>query len=154
VKPRILPDDLTLLEMSKTMYDREIADIYGVTRSVATAALRRARINAGLTPLHKHRRHDVPSPRELLKLDREMTRQELADKLALTTTALSHHICKAKRKLGLPVPRPGGYNQRRTNAPPFDELDDALRRWGIAGTADEYDVDEAQVALWMREHNI
>jgi len=38
------------------------------------------------------------------------------------------------------------------SAPPASELTDACARWGISGAAIEYEVDEAQIAAWLRSY--
>ena len=128
---RKLPRDPELLELSKTLTCREIAQRYDVNLHYAYQMLRRLWADQPTErPLGKRK---VPSDRTLLELRKTMTARQIASRYGVHFTAVHKHL-------------------RRLRQPPdAEELADAIQRWGLDGAAEEYDVDVAQVAAWMRE---
>ena len=128
---RKLPRDPELLELSKTMTCREIAQRYDVNLHHTYEVLRRLWADQPTErPLLKRK---VPSDGKLLELRKTMTARQIASRYGVHFTAVQKHM-------------------RRLRQPPdAEELADAIQRWGLDGAAEEYDVDVAQVAAWMRE---
>ena len=128
---RKLPRDPELLELSKTLTCREIAQRYDVNLHYAYEMLRRLWADQPIErPLLKRK---VPSDGKLLELRKTMTARQIASRYGVHFTAVHKHL-------------------RRLRQPPdAEELADAIQRWGLDGAAEEYDVDVAQVAAWMRE---
>ena len=128
---RKLPRDPELLELSKTLTCREIAQRYDVNLHYAYEMLRRLWADQPTErPLGKRK---VPSDGKLLELRKTMTARQIASRSGVHITAIHAHL-------------------RRLRQPPdAEELADALERWGMDGCAEEYEVDTAQIAAWMRE---
>ena len=128
---RKLPRDPELLELSKTLTCREIAQRYDVNLHYAYQMLRRLWADQPTErPLGKRK---VPSDGKLLELRKTMTARQIASRYGVHFTAVHKHL-------------------RRLRQPPdAEELADAIQRWGLDGAAEEYDVAVAQVAAWMRE---
>lgn len=160
---RQLPPDDELLDLSRTMSNAQLANAYGVTVSAVAKLLVHARRRTGRDPERLSRpgprlktgpsaARQLPPDDELLALVRQTTHRKLGEEYGVTARAVSMAVRRARQRLGLPPrqPRP----RASKNRPPAAELDDALRRWAIAGTAEEYDVTEAQVVSWMRELGI
>jgi len=128
---RKLPRDPELLELSKTMTCREIAQRYDVNLHHTYEVLRRLWADQPAERPMSRRR--VPPDNELLELRKTMSVREIASRYGVHFTAVHKHL-------------------RRLRQPPdAEELADAIQRWGLDGAAEEYDVDVAQVAAWMRE---
>ena len=167
---RQLPPDDELLDLSRTMSNAQLANAYGVTVSAVAKLLVHARRRTGRDPERLSRpgprlktgpapSRRLPADDELLALVRQTTHRELGEEYGVTARAVSMAVRRARQRLGLPKPprkpktrKPKPKDKQRR--PPKAELDDALRRWAIAGTAEEYDVTEAQVVSWMRELGI
>ena len=128
---RKLPKSAELLELSKAMTCREIAQRYDVNLHHTYEVLRR--IWADQPAERPMSRRRVPPDNELLELRKTMSVREIASRYGVHFTAVHKHL-------------------RRLRQPPdAEELADAIQRWGLDGAAEEYDVDVAQVAAWMRE---
>jgi len=128
---RKLPRDPELLELSKVLTCREIAQRYDVNLHYAYGVLRR--LWAEQTDEKPMGKRKVPPDSRLLELRKTMTCREIAQRYGVHITAIHAHL-------------------RRLRQPPdAEELADAIQRWGIDGAAEEYDVTPAQVATWMRE---
>jgi transposase-like protein len=154
---RKLPEAAELLELSKTLTNRELAERYGSTMGSVAAALAHARQVIGRNPRRTRRRSPrvLPPPAELLELSKTSTQSEIAERYGVSPSYVSAEIRALRRAAGLPPMRrgrpPGAQTQPSYDGPPRDELDDALTRWGLDGVAEEYDVTPAQIAAWMRE---
>ena len=128
---RKLPRDPELLELSKTLTCREIAQRYDVNLHYAYQMLRRLWADQPTErPLGKRK---VPSDGKLLELRKTMTARQIASRYGVHITAIHAHLRRLRQR------------------PPREELADAIQRWGLDGAAEEYDVDVAQIAAWMRE---
>jgi transposase len=75
----------------------------------------------------------LPRDPELLELSKTLTCREIAQRYDVNL----HYAYQMLRRL--------------CQRPPREELADALERWGMDGCAEEYEVDTAQIAAWMRE---
>jgi hypothetical protein len=150
-------NEAELLKLSETMTPSQLAARYGVS----TAIIRRH-----LDQLHEDglpcaRKSKLPPDRELVQLYETMTQAEIGARYGVTRYAVSKALWRARENLGVKALRrskggagrpPGSRDSppKGYDGPPYDELDDALRRWGIDGCAEEYDVTPAQVAEWMK----
>ena len=134
--PRKLPPDRELLELIKSHSYQQVADLYGVSYSGVAQALSKARKNLGLA------RKRLPQGAALLALLESESMSQVALRYGVQVSAVSEARRRAVRDLE-PVANPD-------DTPPRKELDDALRRWGIDGVAEEYDVSTERVCAWMR----
>lgn len=164
-----LPHDRELLHLATTLTNAEIAQRYGTqTGTVARAIARACRTTGqevkrqGGAPVSKSK---LPPDRELVKLYETMTQAEIGARYGVVASTVHKALQRARENLGVKALRkskggagrpPGSRDSPSASydGPPYDELDDALRRWGMDGAAEEYDVDTAQVAAWMRALDI
>lgn len=155
---RKLPRDPALLELSKTMTNKEIAERFGVSYSHVASCLTSARQELGINPPRHNdtlgRPRATPSDDELLELSKTLLQREIAEEYDVTPSYISNQLRRVRKERGLPPAKRGRPRKGRAgvgyDGPPRDEFADALERWGMNGCAEEYDVDAAQIAAWMR----
>jgi len=155
--PRKLPEAAELVEMSKTMTNREIAEHYGSTPGSVAAWLAKARQTTGCRPRRTRRKGPrvLPPRAELVEMSKTMTQRKIAERYGVSPSYVSTEIRALRRAQGLPPMRRGrppgeSMTPLDYDGPPRDELSDALTRWGIDGAAEEYDVSTERVCAWMR----
>ena len=127
---RKLPRNPELLELSKVLTCREIAERYDVNLHYAYEVLRRLWAEQpDEKPMGKRK---VPPDGKLLELRKTMPARQIASRYGVHVSAIHTHL-------------------RRLRQPPdAGELADAIQRWGLSGAAEEYDVTPAQIAAWMK----
>lgn len=143
-------DELTELA-AKGLTVRQIAARAGRSYSTVASRLRSAGVSVRR---ERMRKPTVDWARLREEVSEGTTARELAAQLGISYQRAYYRLLK----LGaLPAPAPAAEKPVRVRPkaapdhPDWEELSDAIARWGVSGAAEEYEVSEGQIMRWRIE---